>query len=339
MREPRIARIVIAIVFILAASPISSVVHLEPGSEGVVAAQGNGNGNGNQNRSDVAKEKSKNDKNKGKKKKDKDASSGEVVLVEPYVVDVECTWDAESTRTGCEILGSAPVGGQGIGFVQVLESDVCAPLVFSDGEYVAPEPHTGFPGYRSREDKASLSIVLEGEVQVAGTATYWIKAGGNVFPVTGAGLECLPQSSPLADHTPAPAGKQEDAAPTVTPHPTAEPTAAPEPTGTLSVYVYTCTSVPEDTTGFDWFGACQPATTGRSASVSSTVDPTSAPRTADTDEAGRATFEGLTPATYKLELADGIWCHAKSDNVTPESDLVVEESRETSVYIFMCEGT
>jgi hypothetical protein len=58
---------------------------------------------------------------------------------------------------------------------------------------------------------------------------------------------------------------------------------------------------------------------------------------AETDGAGEVVFSGLEPGTYDLTLLDGSWCHAKSDRVTAESDVVVEAGQESTVWVFLCD--
>jgi hypothetical protein len=109
-------------------------------------------------------------------------------------------------------------------------------------------------------------------------------------------------------------------------------------TGTVAVAVLSCGEVPADTAGFDWFGACPPgADPAREFSLAPSDD-SAAPVTATTDDAGEATFADVAPGDYRLDLVDGSWCHAVSDRVTADSEVVVEAGATSTVWIFVCDG-
>ena len=244
-----------------------------------------------------------------------------VSQVEEYLVEVTCEFDAELNTTECSFTGIAPSGATDVGHIDLPAAEVCAEVVDGEFEYVDPDPNTDVTGYKSRGSEASFTLVLQGEVTTAGTATYWFKTGDGVFPAHGPGLRCHELS---AD---APARDQSES--------TAEFTIG---TGELVVRVYNCTGVPEDTSAFDWFGECEPGGEAHELTLSSAEVEAGGQQSAQTSATGEAVFESLEPGTYELEKPGPPWCHAESDNVTAESALTVEASQRTTVWVFMCDA-
>jgi hypothetical protein len=312
-----LAAIVIALVAL--SEPLTSV---SPDSTQIAHAQGNSTSKGSENRSDRADERANNDKDK-KPKKEKQDKESSVVVLQRYMVDVACEFDTSAEITTCLFSGIAPDGGKDIGFVQVPETAICAEVIAHDGEYNESEPHTRLPGYKSKDDKTSLTIELHGEVSTQGTETYLVKAGGDTFPATGPGFTCQVPGETFTLETADPEA--------------GDSAAEMEDTGTLQVHVFTCEDVPEDTSEFDWFGNCERGPEGTEFGVSGNSSGDESGETAFTGPEGEITFASLHPDTYELGMFGGIWCHAKADNVTTDSGLVVEANSETNVYIFICD--
>jgi hypothetical protein len=147
-------------------------------------------------------------------------------------------------------------------------------------------------GYKSTGDEGTITLVLGGDVAPAGTATYWFETGDGVFPATGPGLSCAESTTEFT--------LQQTPAATQVPDEGKE-VAAPE-TGELLVLMYTCTDVPEDRTGYDWFGECDP--------------------------------EG---GVHDFTLTDVTWCRAASDNVDPEGNVTIVAGERTTVWGFICQ--
>ncbi len=246
-----------------------------------------------------------------------------VVSLADYGVDVHCETDEKAGASTCTFAGVAPDGGKKIGFLQVPDDNICAEVVSSSGERADPEPHTHLSGYTSKGNTGALELVIAGTVMPSdGEATYWIKAGGDTFPANGPAIACVDAQAEEDRPTDAPT----------------EPDSLPA-TGAVVVKLSTCTDVPADTSGYDWFGACE---TG-GASVSMELAPTDAspgqPGTVDTDADGVATFTDQAPGTYTLDAVDASWCHAASDSVDADGNVVVEPGRSATVWIFMCGAT
>lgn len=283
------------------------------------------------------------DKDEDKDKDDDDRGGAAITGGENYMVDVECEYDEESGTTTCTFTGVAPEGGKDVSHVDLPEDEVCAEVVDGDYEYVDPDPNTRVTGYKSRGSEGTFTLVLDGEVVVEGTATYWFKTGDGVFPATGPGLTCgetTTQAQTASDSTEA----------------TAEPTAAFElqttpgsqvtpgaeetsgETGELLVDIYTCTDVPDDTTGYDWFGMCDPEGGVHQFELAPVSEVAVEPQTAESDASGDVTFADLEPGMYRLVMTDVSWCKAVSDNVDAESNVIIEAGQRTTVYGFVCDG-
>jgi hypothetical protein len=327
-------------ILLLAVVPLAGASAEGP-APAALAAQGNGNddsddgnrGHGNDpdgvdedNPGNSGNAKETKDKEKDAKEKPEKGGAVEAVPGAGYVVAVACHPTEDGLATACEISATAPDGASEVGMVQLPAEVACAEVVDTDAEFADPDPNTHVTGYTSRGSEGSLSLTLDGAVTTAGTATYWITTGDGIVPVEGPGLRCEPAADAAA--TEASASFTVDATPT-----------PPPATGSIAVAVLTCAEVPADTTGFDWFGQCQPGADPPRELAIAPGDGSAAPATATTDAAGEATFGALAPGEYRLELVDGAWCHAASDAVTAESEVVVEAGATATVWIFLCDGT
>lgn len=269
----------------------------------------------------------------GGKDKDKDTGDNEgenggadagqpdpVVTVDPYTVEVTCEYDAEAEQTACSFAGVAPEGTADVSHVDVPEEIICAEVVSGEYEYVDPDPNTRVTGYKSRGSEGELTLVLAGEVATGDPTTYWIKSGEGVFPAEGPSLQCDLAAAKTTGDEPVQASF--------------DSTPAPE-TGSLAIRAYTCTGVPDDTSAFDWFGACDPAGSGLPMAVTP-AGTTSDPIEAETGQDGAVTIDGLAAGAYTVDFVDGAWCEAKSDSVNADSEVIVEAAATSTVWIFTC---
>jgi hypothetical protein len=290
------------------------------GNQGKGNQGDDGNGQDKDKDGDKGKEKSKG-KAKGNEKKRQKAE--ELTATTPYAVEVACAAVADGVQTECTFTGIAPEGAKKVGHVDLEESDVCTEVVGGDYEYVDPDPNTRVTGYKSKGSEASFTLVLDGAVTPAGQITYWVKAGGGVFPAPGPGLSCA---------APAAAQAAEQAAPTTAPTPTAAPT-----TGEIAILAYGCPERPADPSIFDWFGACAPDGTARQFTLAPAATPDQTVTT-ETSDTGEARFADVAPGTYELLPVGDSWCNAKSDDVTAEGRVVVEAGQTTTIWAFYCPG-
>lgn len=293
-----------------------------------VAAQGEGekkkNGEDKKNNQGDNKSKDKNKKeDKDKDKGPKNDNDGEVVAAVAYAVDVQCEYDEDAVSTTCSFTGVAPPDAKDVSHVDLPQEEVCAEVTDGTFEYVDPDPNTGVTGYKSRGSEGSFTLVLDGEVTAAGTATYWFKTGDGVFPATGPGLSCEQASAEFVVQTP---------------EETAEETAVvTDGTGALLVDIYSCTAVPEDTTSFDWFGECDPEGGVHDFTLAPAGAGAVEPLSQASDGSGNTSFNTLDPGLYSLELVGAKWCHAVSDNVDAKGQVAIEAGERTTVWGFICE--
>jgi uncharacterized surface anchored protein len=109
-------------------------------------------------------------------------------------------------------------------------------------------------------------------------------------------------------------------------------------TGAITVYKYACpVTVPPAT--FDWYGRCDPQGQGVEFSLSIWDGSRFLPVvTGATDGDGILRFTRLQPGTYDLQEVDATWCHAESDSVNAQGQVVVAAGERASVWIFNCVG-
>jgi uncharacterized surface anchored protein len=109
-------------------------------------------------------------------------------------------------------------------------------------------------------------------------------------------------------------------------------------TGAITVYKYACpVTVPPR--GFDWYDRCDPQGAGVQFSLSVWDGSRFLPVvSAATDGDGILRFTRLQPGTYDLKEVDATWCHAESDSVNAQGQVVVAAGERASVWIFNCVG-
>ena len=240
-----------------------------------------------------------------------------VVPVGEFRVEVLCAFSADAGMSECAFTGMPLSSVTGDVSFLVPVDVVCAGLAGGQFEYVDPDPTIQLSGFRPVGSERWLTLILEGVVAPSGTATYWFQTDAGVFPATGPALACTPAPAG-ADPTPPPV------TPTVTPEPS---------TGTLVVSTHTCTDVPENRSGYDWFGQCAPL------AYQLVAVGTPGAATPETTVPAESIFEELAPGMYDLGSLGFTWCHARSDNVTSESEVVIEAGARTTVWIFLCDGS
>jgi hypothetical protein len=62
-------------------------------------------------------------------------------------------------------------------------------------------------------------------------------------------------------------------------------------------------------------------------------------KTGITNQNGLLSFGRLRPGTYQLKEVGADWCHAKSDSVDSQGNLIVRAGQRTNVWIFNCVPT
>lgn len=153
-------------------------------------------------------------------------------------------------------------------------------------------------------ERSTLTIELEGNVVPGKPTTYWLDTEAGRRPATG------PSLLQVADQS--------------------------VDTGTIIVDTWACpTSQPSDT--FDWFGQCTRPAAGMQFGLyqvgGSTALTTGAP-----DAQGRVRFANLPAGTYEVRPEGMAWCHAESDHVDANGNVIVEPQIESHVWAFVCGG-
>ncbi|HEY7033613.1 MAG TPA: hypothetical protein VH482_19910 [Thermomicrobiales bacterium] len=288
---------------------------------------GNNQGNhGNGNKGDEKKDK------KEKKQKDDDEAAPEpvqVVVVQPeagYRVTVGCHVDAQSGQSTCVFAGVATAADQTVSGLAVSEGTVCASVVAGDfarsdgtssaGDAGAASWYAVGSGYRgpafvSHEQPDVVTLVLAGTVTTGGTATYWLRTAQGVQAAAGPGLRCEPAK-------------------------TTSSTA--KATGAIVVQGFSCPFAAGATDpAVDWFAACaQPQKTATYELTALDGDNAGWKRSETVGADGVLRADDLAPGHYRLVQVGADWCHAESDRVDDQGNVVVTAGARASVWIFDC---
>jgi hypothetical protein len=242
-----------------------------------------------------------------------------VVLVVGADIDVEadCVFAGETNRTTCTFTAAAGEGA--VASVAVPETLLCAEVV--DGDFAEVDLGTnarpkgkakGFKSKKTDGGSAVVTLVLAGEVTTATTATYWCETDAAVLiPVTGPGLRCEEAATPPANDI-------------------------SDSTGAVVVQTYACDAAAESA-DIEWFEACDAPPAEVTFRLSRQEgEAWEEVETQPTDAEGLCRFGQLRPGTYRLEPAEGAWCHAESDSVDERGDVVVKAGARATVWAFYC---
>ena len=129
-------------------------------------------------------------------------------------------------------------------------------------------------------------MTLAGNVAPGGPTTYWVETDAGLRPATGPALNRVEPVPPAA--------------------------------GAVVVTAAGC-PIGEAQEGFDWFGQC---TAGGDGAVVAPAGGGAALQ-GTTNEQGRVRFPNLAPGAYALTSLTGGWCHAESDGVDAQGQLLV----------------
>ena len=278
----------------------------------------------------------KKDNDKGNNGKDKEDKKEKKVRAEPiagYTVRVECSFDEASDQSTCFFDADSPAGAKKINLFDVPADSVCAPVVGGDAQFVDPDPNTNVTGYRSTDSNGQMTLVLAGEVRTGGSATYWIKAASNILPATGPGLQCASADTPPAEPT-----ANAPALPTATAPAVQLTPEVTDPTGSVVVFAHTC-PVALASSQLRLVRRMHRSESGVRYRLVRVDTETRDGVTTSTNSTGRAQFFSLQPGTYELTQAEGDWCHAQSDNVDADGNLIVNAGQRTTVWVFACSAT
>jgi len=274
-------------------------------------------------------------RDRGNEKADKVAAT-RVITVAPA-----CTFDAVADQTTCTLTADLGASGAAARRIIVPEEVLCADqrttspalLIGSPGTITGDDDSSGDDG-NSRDDDDSGSgnsdentgappgaatLTLAGNVSPGGLATtYYVETDSGLFPARGLGLVCAPA----------------DAA---APLPTATlESDINDSTGAIMVLAFDCGQV-ADTTNFDWFGGCAPAPAPGQLELSQWDGATFvAVGAAKTGTTGELSFPQLAPGRYELHEPATTWCHAESDSVNAQGEVMVAAGQRSTVWVFHC---
>jgi hypothetical protein len=252
---------------------------------------------------------------------------GLVTQLPEFRVRVECAVEDGTARTACIFLGinASQPGDDAVTQLAVPHDVVCGVVTggsFLDGDDGKPAQLSqsmsdDVPAYVGDDD--ALLLLIDAQVMIAGESTYWVMADDQrVYPATGPGLACAESAGSVLT--------------------TPEPTPTPAPTGSIVVRSFLCEPGISAGEEIDWYTVCDEPAAETAFSVESTTLGTGGePMTGQADENGELAFNGLDPATYHLERTDGNWCHAESDSVNENGDVMVEAGDDATIWVFSCQ--
>jgi hypothetical protein len=154
-------------------------------------------------------------------------------------------------------------------------------------------------------EPSTLTIELEGNVVPGKPTTYWLDTEAGRRPAAG------PTLLQVADET--------------------------VQTGMIIVDTWTCPTA-QPVEAYDWFGQCTSPATGMQFSLFPASGSELPLATASPDPEGRVRFANLPAGTYEVRPEGTSWCHAESDHVDANGNVVVEPQLESHVWSFVCSG-
>jgi hypothetical protein len=159
-------------------------------------------------------------------------------------------------------------------------------------------------GQAQPAEPSTLTVVLDGHVVPGRPTTYWLDTDAGRLPATGPSLVQTDETSP--------------------------------DNGAIAVAGFAC-QVSSAQPGFDWFGQCQSPAAGMAFDVFDTAGSSTTPvASGTTNNSGRIRFPNLPPGTYKLSPNGANWCHAESDSVDAQGNVIVKAGADSNVWIFTC---
>lgn len=294
-----------------------------------------------------------------------------VAKLRPYTVEVDCQYDDADDRTTCDCAGrGADPAAPPVRRVTLPQSDVCAEVVGGEFELLSPDraPRragcaraTGGNGGEANAD-ASGGAVVVGDVDGGGETQITIDAGGgnasadasggnNNVAIAGGGRAVRYASPGGVDRLRLSfAGRvttggtatywcetENGLVPATGPSLVRDQAELDPGTGTIVVRAVAC-GVEQAAEGFDWYGQCRRPARARLRLRSREGGQSAERDTGATDDAGRRSFRGLAPGTYRVAPEGGDWCHAECDSANDNGDVLLAAGQRATVWLFSCAG-
>jgi Prealbumin-like fold domain len=332
LRSWRVSRLVLLTLFALAVLLLPSInlsVALTP--PGIAIAKdkhGNGKGKGHAKAASVNKDDDegdddqgddeenggpnhncKGDEGKGKKKgHEKQRECDQVTAAKLYLVAVACQFQSDANSTTCLFVGGTENGTSGVTGISIPSDMVCSNI--TGGSY-KPSSDDGGQTLTSPIGASTVTLVLAGRVRTTSSASYRVTTPNGLFPATGPDLRC-------GDTTANPVSTELSSA-----------------AGAIRVVSYQCPAGIDPQT-VNWYATCAQPAPGVTFRLVKTGVSSDSGKTGTTDDKGNLTFANLPPATYHMTEDDGNWCHAESDSVNAQGDVIVRANERSTVWIFHC---
>jgi hypothetical protein len=267
--------------------------------------QGDDEGNGRPNHN------CKGDEGKGKKKgHEKQQECEQVTAAKLFLVAVACQFQSDANSTTCLFVGGTENGTSGVTGIAIPSDMACSNI--TGGSY-KPSSDDGGQTLTSPNGTQTVTLVMAGRVRTSGAASYRVTTPNGLFPATGPDLRC------------------------------GETTANPVSTelsstaGAIRVVAYQCPAGIDPQT-VDWYATCAQPAPGVTFRLVRTGVSSDSAKTGTTDDKGNLTFANLPPATYHMTEDGSNWCHAESDSVDAQGDVIVRANERSTVWIFHCAG-
>jgi hypothetical protein len=252
------------------------------------------------------------DKGKGKKKGHHKCDDEEVnpePLAQLYLVAVACQFQGNANVTTCLFVGGTENGASDVTRVSIPEEMACTEV--TGGTFVSVSEDGPGQALASADGSQAVTLVFAGRVRTSGEASYRVTTPNGQFPATGPGLQCGEQTNVAA------------------------PTDMSSTAGAVRVIAYDCPAGVDPQT-VDWYATCSMGSAGVTFRLLQNGVSSDSEKTGATDESGNLSFDNLPAGTFHLSEDDGNWCHAESDSVDENGDVVVRNNERSTVWIFHC---
>jgi len=251
----------------------------------------------------------KGNEGKGKKKGHEKQQEQAVAPAKLYLVAVACQFESDSNASTCLFVGGTEKGTGDVTQIAIPGDMACSDI--TGGSYTTSTDDSGGQMLASPNGAQAVTLVMSGRVRTSGTASYRVSTPNGLFPASGPGLRCGESNTAQVS------------------------TELSATTGAVRVIAYQCPAGTNDQT-VDWYTKCAQAEPGVTFRLVQNGISSDAAKIGTTDDKGSLIFANLPAATYHLTRDGGNWCHAESDSVNAQGDVIVRANERSTVWIFNC---